>query len=34
MNWYPKFISDMVIAVAHAARGMKLLTSDNPDTVA
>ncbi len=34
MNWYPKFVSDIVIAVAHAARGLKLLTSDNPDTVA
>ncbi|MEO6727242.1 MAG: hypothetical protein ABIU20_01835 [Blastocatellia bacterium] len=34
MNWYPKFVSDTVIAVAHAARGLKLLTSDNPDTVA
>jgi len=34
MNWYPKFVSDTVIATAHAARGLKLLTSDNPDTVA
>jgi len=34
LNWYPKFVSDTVIAVAHAARGLKLLTSDNPDTVA
>lgn len=34
MNWYPKFVGDMVIATAHAARGLKLLTSDNPDTVA
>ena len=34
MNWYPKFVGETVIAVAHAARGLKLLTSDNPDTVA
>lgn len=34
MNWYPKFVSDAVIAVAHAARGLKLLTSENPDTLA
>ena len=30
----PKFIGDLVIAAAHATRGLKLLTSDNPDTVA
>jgi hypothetical protein len=29
-----KFISDVVIALGHAARAMKLLTPDNPDTVA
>ncbi|HMV50348.1 MAG TPA: hypothetical protein PLD20_12855 [Blastocatellia bacterium] len=34
MNWHDKFVSETVIALAHAARGMKLLTSDNPDTVA
>lgn len=33
-NWYPKFISDAVIAIAHASRAMKLLTPDNPDTMA
>lgn len=34
MVWYDKFVSDMVIAFAHAVRAMKLLTSENPDTVA
>ncbi len=34
MTWSSKFISDSVIAVAHAARGMKLLTPNNPDTIA
>ncbi len=29
-----KFISDVVIALGHAARGMKLLTAQNPDVVA
>mgnify|MGYP000927472141 FL=1 len=29
-----KFISDIVIALGHAARAMKLLTPDNPDTLA
>lgn len=29
-----KFISDVVIALGHAARGLKLLSPDNPDTVA
>ncbi len=29
-----KFISDIVIALGHAARAMKLLTPQNPDTVA
>ena len=29
-----KFISDVVIALGHAARGMKLLTAQNPDAVA
>jgi hypothetical protein len=33
-RWYSKFVSDIVIAVAHAARGMKLLTPENPDTIA
>ncbi len=32
--WYPKSVSDIVIAVAHASRAMKLLTPDNPDTMA
>jgi hypothetical protein len=32
--WHDKFVSDIVIAVAHAARAMKLLTSENPDTIA
>lgn len=26
-----KFISDIVIALGHAVRGMRLLTPDNPD---
>ncbi|MGE0884061.1 MAG: hypothetical protein AB7P14_10990 [Blastocatellales bacterium] len=34
MVWYDKFVSDIVIAFAHAVRGMKLLTSENPDTAA
>jgi hypothetical protein len=34
INWYPKFVSDAVIAIAHASRAMKLLTPDNPDTMA
>ncbi len=34
MYWHEKFVSDVVIAVAHAARGMKLLTPENPDTIA
>jgi hypothetical protein len=29
-----KFISDVVIALGHAARAMKLLTPENPDTLA
>ncbi|HZS07042.1 MAG TPA: hypothetical protein VFD58_19555 [Blastocatellia bacterium] len=29
-----KFVSDIVISLGHAARAMKLLTPDNPDTVA
>lgn len=34
MAWHPKFVSDTVIALGHAARALKLLTPDNPDTVA
>ncbi len=34
MFWHSKSVSDMVIAVAHASRAMKLLTPQNPDTVA
>ncbi|MFN0111364.1 MAG: hypothetical protein ACKVZH_21075 [Blastocatellia bacterium] len=34
MNWYNKSVSDLVIAVAHASRAMKLLTPQNPDTIA
>jgi len=30
----PKFVSDIVIALGHTARAMKLLTPDNPDTLA
>jgi len=33
-NWYSKFVSDMVIAMAHASRALKLLTPGNPDTAA
>ncbi len=29
-NWYSKFIGNLVIAVAHAARALKLLTPGNP----
>jgi hypothetical protein len=32
-RWDPKFVSDLVIAVAHALRGIKLLGKDNPDQV-
>lgn len=34
MNWYNKSVSDLVIAVAHASRALKLLTPQNPDTIA
>lgn len=34
MRWYDKFITETVIAVAHAARALKLPTTANPDTVA
>jgi hypothetical protein len=34
LRWYPKFVSDATIAVAHASRAMKLLTPHNPDTIA
>lgn len=34
MYWHSKSVSDMVIAVAHASRAMKLLTPQNPDTAA
>jgi hypothetical protein len=34
LRWYPKFVNDTTIAVAHASRAMKLLTPDNPDTIA
>jgi hypothetical protein len=33
-NWYSKFVSNIVIATSHASRALKLLTPDNPDTVA
>lgn len=31
LRWYPKFVSDTVIAISHASRAMKLLTPANPD---
>jgi hypothetical protein len=34
MRWYDKFITETVIAVAHAARALKLPTPANPDTIA
>lgn len=34
MNWYSKSVSDLLIALAHGSRAMKLLTPQNPDTVA
>lgn len=34
MNWYSKSVSDLVIALGHASRAMKLLTPQNPDTAA
>jgi hypothetical protein len=34
MRWYPKFVTDTIIAVAHATRALKLLTPNNPDTLA
>src|SRR5262249_12904136 len=33
-RWYPKSITNIVIAIAHASRALKLLTPDNPDTMA
>lgn len=33
-RWHPKFVSDLVIALGHAVRALKLLTPNNPDTVA
>lgn len=33
-NWNAKFVNDVVIALGHASRAMKLLTPANPDTVA
>ncbi len=30
-RWHPKFVSDLVIAVGHAVRALKLLTPHNPD---
>ena len=33
-RWYPKSVANVVIAVAHASRAMKLLTPENPDTMA
>ncbi len=29
-RWHPKFVSDVVIAVGHAVRALKLLTPNNP----
>jgi hypothetical protein len=34
MAWHEKFVGETVIALAHAARGLKLLTPENPDTAA
>jgi len=33
-RWYSKSVNNVVIAVAHASRALKLLTPDNPDTTA
>jgi hypothetical protein len=33
-RWHPKSVANVVIAVAHASRALKLLTPDNPDTMA
>ena len=30
-RWHPKFVSDLVIALGHAVRALKLLTPNNPD---
>jgi len=32
-RWDPKFVNDLVIAMAHALRGIKLLGQENPDRV-
>ena len=32
-RWDPKFVSDIVIGLSHALRGLKLLGPDNPDNV-
>jgi hypothetical protein len=34
LRWYPKSVANVVIAIAHASRAMKLLTPGNPDTLA
>jgi hypothetical protein len=34
LAWHEKFVGETVIALAHAARGLKLLTPENPDTAA
>jgi len=33
-RWNSKIVSDVIIALGHAARGMKLLTAENPDLLA
>jgi hypothetical protein len=33
-RWYPKYVNNIVIAIGHATRALKLLTPDNPDTMA
>ena len=33
-RWYPKYVNNIVIAFGHATRALKLLTPDNPDTMA
>lgn len=33
-NWSRQFVCDVMVALGHAARAMKLLTRENPDTLA
>jgi hypothetical protein len=34
IRWHSKFVGELVIALSHASRALKLLTPDNPDVIA